>query len=356
MYYNMIKILVSAYLNSNLGDDLFVYYLVKRYPQCIFYFDPEFNKRLAFLKDLNNVKYSSNVRKIVRKIFNKISKKYLMCFIKQVDALVKIGGSIFIEYDGWEENWPQNENKPFFVLGTNFGPYENDSFKSLVEKKLRQTCDCCFRDNKSYQLFSHLSNVRVASDILFGFKEYLNNKKKSKRIGINLISLENRKELSKYSKKYYEGIARLSDLLQKKGFEVCLVGFCVNEGDKDAINIVSKLARIEVKSIIYDGELFEFLEAFQEFEYIVATRLHAMVLGWSMGKKVFPLVYSNKQINIMSDISESIKYKNIIEFCEEDAETIACIIENISVLDVEKEKNNSNSQFLWLDKFVNSHS
>ena len=38
---------------------------------------------------------------------------------------------------------------------------------------------------------------------------------------------------------------------------------------------------------------------------IVATRVHAMILGWVLGKNVVPVIYSEKQTQVLADVGFS---------------------------------------------------
>lgn len=348
----MKKILISAYLNGNLGDDLFVYSLLKRYPNCEFYFDVVDDGKFASLTENGNATFPSRCRKITRKVLNIIIGKNLLCYTHKVDALVKIGGSIFIEYEGWEDNWPCFPKKPLFVLGANYGPAKSESFKSLVEEKIRLTNDCCFRDMASFNEFSVLANTRMAPDIIFGFDTKLDSETQKKSVGISVISLTNRKGLEVFSDDYYKSISVLCNELQASGFNVCLVSFCSNEGDVEAIDIVNSMLRIKCRTLKYNGDIQRFLCEYQKFEYILGTRFHAMILGWIMGKRVFPLVYSPKQINVIKDISNDTIYMTIEDFCNAGVSDIINIINNIPVLDVSNQRKQSYDQYAALDSFI----
>src|SRR5699024_1596758 len=54
--------------------------------------------------------------------------------LEKLDATVYIGGSLFMEQDGWKKSFLtmkllHQTGKPFFVIGANFGPYASEDFR-----------------------------------------------------------------------------------------------------------------------------------------------------------------------------------------------------------------------------------
>ncbi|ASN05987.1 hypothetical protein [Virgibacillus necropolis] len=129
------KILVNAYFSQNLGDDLFLKVLFDRYPNVDWYLLTSNTKYNGIFKKYKNVSIlkSMSVNFFgIRKIdaFHKINK--LLLKYKKYDALLNIGGSIFMEGIGWEEALikrrvlPDEFNrlkKKSFIIGANFGPF-----------------------------------------------------------------------------------------------------------------------------------------------------------------------------------------------------------------------------------------
>src|SRR5690349_4222785 len=60
---------------------------------------------------------------------NHVIQKYVS---KSCDAVVNIGGSIFIQDKNWRDTATQYEKrtreKPFFIMGSNFGPYADNDY------------------------------------------------------------------------------------------------------------------------------------------------------------------------------------------------------------------------------------
>lgn len=302
-------IYVVAYFNKNLGDDLFVRTLVRRYPNENFYVC-ENKQNLGDLVNEKNIKYNNYLNYTFLRIINKFRKEKSGLVnkskMKNAKALVRIGGSIFMEMDGWKNNRSRYNNDNIFYIGANFGPYKTNEYKEEVKNKLRNSINCCFRDKFSFELFNNLENVSYAPDVLFGYPDFPV-EKKGNIIGISVINLVGRNKLELYTDKYEEGIVKLCRHYLSLGKKVSLLGFCEPEGDNIAIQrIMDRVGSHELlSSICYDGRIDEFLNEMNNCETIYASRFHAMILGFVMKKKVIPIIYSRKQTHVLEDLNYS---------------------------------------------------
>ncbi len=303
----MNKIYLSAYCRQNLGDDLFVKSLLERYPQEKFFMFVAPKLKMAF-SSCKNLKTPSKAGFFLYRCLQKLGavniKKVHRHYSRKCKATVKIGGSVFIEPKDWKGGSGEAlfEGDVYYV-GCNFGPYKSESFLEDVKSRLINAKDCCFRDKYSYNIFSDLKNVRYAPDVLFGYQGFPK-PCKGNGVGISVISLDSREELERYKDTYYATIASLCDLCARKGIPVTLFSFCDAEGDVLAINSI--LAKTEnahaVEVCRYNGDTEGFLCKLNERESILATRFHAMIIGWSMGKAVLPVIYSEKQSHVIDDV------------------------------------------------------
>jgi len=349
----MKKIDLYAYCCNNLGDDLFVITIARRYPKQQFYLyvNPKFAK--PFKKE-KNIKVVNRVEVLIKRVLKKFRLiKEIRKPLKKSIATVRIGGSIFIEPENWHKPQEMKIKKNEFVIGANFGPFKSKAFFEYQNDIIRNLNDCCFRDSYSYNLFKNLANIRYAPDVLFGC-DLLPKMKRGCGIGISVISLKKRKDIEIEEENYYGTISKFCDKCVDNNYKVTLFAFCKQEGDVEAINeILSKARRgNKINYIIYDGNTDEFLEKFNECEYILATRFHAMILGWVLGKKVLPITYSRKMNNVIRDTLFDGFIWNIKENEKYDAEELfeKCI--NSKQFDVRKYIKESEKQFEALDKFI----
>ena len=136
--------------------------------------------------------------------------------------------------------------------------------------------------------------------------------------------------------------------------KVILYSFCKREGDLIAIERILATAHKSdyVEIMEYSGNVTEILNSINSCEYIYATRFHAMIIGWCLKKKVLPIIYSNKQLNVINDIDVSMDYWNILNGEKLTVENLIKKIENEKPIDIDRIKPKSYNHFKALDSFV----
>ncbi|WP_431800754.1 polysaccharide pyruvyl transferase family protein [Halobacillus andaensis] len=311
------KILVNAYFSKNFGDDLFLKVLFDRYPNVYWELLTPNKEYEEIFKEYTQVKIikSMNVNFLgLKKInmFNQINKFFNY---HQYDALVLIGGSIFMEIPNWRAALKEREflprqfkrqKKSTFILGSNFGPYSDVAYVDSYKNFFSLFDDVCFRDFYSYKLFNSLNNVRSSPDVVFNLK-VREVKKEENLVGFSIINLEKRKNLKVNYKKYNTKMVQLIENKVKNGSKVKLFSFCEKEGDLVIAKLikenVQKQYREKVEIINYEGDIEGFLKEFQSCGAIIGTRFHSIVLALLLGQRLLPIIYSDKTYNILEDLN-----------------------------------------------------
>ena len=333
----MKKILIKAYAQLNLGDDLFIKILCERYRGTDFYLfsSPEY-------KSLNGVK-SENLKILYNDTFLKkslfrLGRKIRIPNIiedlksKEMMGVVNIGGSIFIENDFSDEDFKVRERnlkfgKNYFVLGANFGPYKSEYYKEIYHDFFEKCHDVCFREKHSYDLFSDLENVRYGKDIVFTLKKEYDEVENYTLFSVILPSA--RDKSIRNEAEYFNRLKQLALEIIKSGEKVKLMSFCKGERDEEAIqkllNMIPNEYQKNIETYFYRGDMDEALEIICKAKNIVATRFHAMILGFTFEKPVFPIAYSKKMTNVLDDIGFTGNF---------------CTLENLNNLTYEKFREN----------------
>ena len=308
----MKKVFIIAYSKVNLGDDLFVDILVNKYKNVQFFTRAIQEKTYIYNKNAN-----LHFKDYTLEDLAEVS-------AKEFDAIVYIGGSIFMEKAGGVErikklnaiaaNCKKN-NVPFLFISSNFGPYKTPEYKREVQKLMRNITDICFRDRKSYETFNKYPSVRYAPDVVFSYSRPVRVKKDT--VGISVLNFKYRKELKFYQRKYYEVLKTSIINYIKQGKTVTLFSFCEYEGDEDTIDLLlSELPSRYVDKIQverYRGKIDDFIKKYSSMEYFLCSRFHSMILSAIFKQKVSILSYSNKIVNVIYDLHLSKDIYNVSE-------------------------------------------
>lgn len=354
----MRKVYIKAYARENLGDDLFIRALVRRYKNTSFYlvagkeyvevFKEENNLKIFFVENEN----ISNEEKKKKEHELKIE------VMKMCDTYVYIGGSIFIEpvnKDYQKVYELRDEILSFensYIIGSNFGPYESEEYYELIDKEIvANVTSITFRDKYSYNKFKERSNVYYAPDVVFSmdFEKIKTNTKNE--IGISVIHHLERKVLKENYTKYQEKIVDTINYYAKQNYEIKLFSFCKYEKDELAINMIldslDENIKDKVRVINYDGKIDKYLNEIASLEVFIATRFHAMILGLKLVDKVVPVCYSNKLRYVLDDLAFGGEYYDF-----ENIDKLNYLNIKHSDIDIEKIEKLADDQFEELDKWL----
>ena len=362
------RFMLYGFFGHNVGDDAFFDMLFKRYPDTMFYImhDPSYAE---FFSRYPNVRFYDATRPDIIKInafgekFNK-SNLFEKMLLKICDGVVHIGGSIYQQISNWQLDFDIRQKrklrgKKFFAVSNNFGPYTDNSYRDMWAGEFKKWTDICFRDRYSYNLFSDIPIVRYAPDLLFRFP--IEKKESEKKVSVSVIdTLAPFRTIEKSTVEAYENkIVELIKRFSSDGYAVSLLSFCAFAGDNAAADrILAALPEeisSKVKNVVYSNNLNEITNEIETSEYVVATRFHAMILGYIAGKKVLPICYSEKMSNVISDLSLSESIITLDKLSSLTADELIPLANTVSEEKINELSHLSAEQFAGFDKFVSRH-
>lgn len=335
------SVYLHAFIDLNVGDDLFVRKLISAYPDVRFVLIAKkpYKKMLAGYPNVTVYEQDALPLRICKKL--RIYEPIRWRLAHDCEYGVYIGGSIFIEYSDWKDQhiWYKElfDNDRLFMIGCNWGPCRTKQFEDNMRTVFSGIRDICFRDQYSCSTFSELPNVRYAPDIIFGqdWSAYAADKEK-KQVLMSVVNCRSRAvDLADYASDYRSFITGLTEGFADRGYRVIYCSFWENDGDLAAAEEIREGLQPQVREstsvVNYCGtNLDQILGLVAESEYVVATRFHAMILGLSAGKKVLPLIYNLKLRTVLEDLSFSGAYYEITQLPQDSSAVIDQITCGIS--------------------------
>ncbi len=347
------KIYLKAYFRRNAGDDMFIDHILRRYPTVDFCAYAR-SVDLPMLQTTHNLRLVPTWKLFADRVVRKVCKKKPLTnrYERQADATVHIGGSIFIEPKAFRTPvrfyYPDN----MFYIGCNFGPCRTPAYFEFIRGRLERATDVCFRDTASYAAFSDLDTVRQAPDVLFGYSAYPA-RQKGEGIGISVIDVTSRADIKDEADVYYSSIAAVIDRCAKEHIPVKLLSFCTEEGDMKAVSEILKRSESKCADVCeYVGDIGTFLDQINSCEYLIATRFHAMIIGWVLGKKVYPVIYSDKQTNVIEDLRFTGAYWDVRNKDDSGDRLYANCVAAPCLDHVQQHIQAAENQFAALDRFL----
>ena len=330
------KVKLRAYAAANLGDDLFIELICKRYPNNEFFLcgSKKFNKVYKKIPNLEYKCWDSICFRIYSLVYRLLMKSFVWKFKKgsiqyttdellnnryalKAEINVYITGSGFMnspdEFDSLTDKYNRELNyyklHPY-VIGCNFGPFAHKEYLEMYRKLFSYASDVCFRDNHSLQLFPNLNCARRAADIVFNYPiEAVQNQRRLVENEYMLVSVANLKkdndDASDFFEDYIEFIKRIVCERNRQKKYTVLVGF--SREQKDDNTILSILKDIDSCPYIYsfcypDISSSEVVSLFRDATSIIATRYHAMILALLFEKPACSVCYNEKTQHVLEDI------------------------------------------------------
>lgn len=366
MKYRKDSILLFACIEKNIGDDLFIQTICNRYPGKRFIIS---NKaKYGSLREIDNLEFSKVLEwwllfdsvsssNIIKRCIAKFAKVFLRFVLGKHDIGVYIVGNAFknTNYtDSTQLNWLKNRialTKQFYLLSTNFGPYNDNRWKDEAHICFEQVTDICFRDLNSYNLFADLPNVRYAPDAILSLGKQCK-EDTNKTILISVIDCNYSSRdiwLKKLSSSYENKIIEIIKQFKEKDYNVILINSNTEQDSPASKRIKSHFSSESVSVFDYMGDLNKLKELYSSAEYVIGTRLHTIILAWLFDIPVYPIVYDIKVENMLKSYSFKGEYTMILDIESLNVASIIKAFANYKGIE-RKTIDTAGEQFSILDK------
>lgn len=360
------KVMLYGFFGHNLGDDMFFDMMFRRYPDTLFCLaDPvdygDFCAKYENVRfyDLGMPRCRDLDRAGDRFGVKDLSSKRLC---SSCDAAVHIGGSIYQQIADWQDDLRirkerNRQYRDFFAVSNNFGPYLTDAYRAFWAGEFTRYSDVCFRDLYSYSLFSDNAKVRYAPDLLFSYADD-QPAESEKRVSVSVINprFRVRSFTEEQSARYETKMAELIRYYTGKGYRISLLGFCRLEEDMQEIErIYAALDDASAEKTTrtdYTGEPERILDEIRKSEIVIATRFHAMILGYVLGKKVLPVCYSSKVTNVIDDLKLTDEAVTLEDFGNRSAAELAARVNRLDPQRIAELREEADAQFQALDRWI----
>ena len=356
----MKKVYFKCWLNKNLGDDLFLKIISDRYKNNLY------ARTIVPYKKMTNVHFLY-INEFVYKVFDKLASLFHTFnlidkfFVLKTDLTLVVGGSIFMESKSpnrrLESYWYDNIDKDYYIIGSNIGPvFTQEYIDDLKNKVFARAQLVSLRDKTSYELVADCSNVQYSSDIVFSLNvESLKSVSVEKKVIISVIDCYKKASQTKNVNpaKYDDLILEIISNFIERGYVVELMSFCKYEGDEIAIDRLMRKFGQNSRLIkyFYDGNIDDALLHLATSEFIVGTRFHANILGFLLNKKVVPISYNDKTVNMLHDIDFNGVFIDLNDIRKIDYDKIFDINNNFCV-NIDRFRKSSLNHFKELDKIL----
>lgn len=248
-------------------------------------------------------------------------------FIKGADLLIVSGGGQLDDYWGGAWGHPysllkwaiiaKTRNVRYLFLGVGTCTFESKLSRIFIRQALKMASYRSYRDQKSKMLLETMSftrNDQVGPDLAFSHDRsqlVLADSTGSPEaiVGVSPIIYLHRKwpkaDSQVYSH-YLENIAKFVVALVEQGYAVHL--FTTDDSDrhgvKEILDLIAQENKAEISnkiSWINTGTTEELFACLSRVSYVVASRLHGVILGHLMQKPVLAISYDRKVDTHMKD-------------------------------------------------------
>lgn len=295
----MKKVMLFAYFDLNIGDDLMVDHFLLENKDIMFY-----ALRIGDNLEKNFSSYD-NISFVTKDEFQQLK--------NDVDAYLYLGGSIyqinnFRSFLGFSKRLirllvAKSKGVKIISMGCNFGPYYNKTSQLLVKKILKLQDLIIVRDNASFDLIKDQENTYIKNDIVYESKTAKGASiKKKSSLGISVYNSMNNESNDKIISSFSHLI---NNILENDTIDFVKL-FAFNSSKENDVLIANTIVdnindKDKVSVIVYDGDIKNFINSFCSVDKIVAMRFHSAILSDINNIPFYPISYSNKMKDYLED-------------------------------------------------------
>lgn len=308
------KVLIEFYYLNNFGDDLILGSFIQ-------------NTNITDITIIGEERRRGNDYVFGNKV-KFISYKKALLSVKEYDAFIVLGGSMFQESKDWNMRITKLAilarifkyfDKKNYITGINFGPSYSKKHLNKSLNLFEMFDSITVRDKKSYDVINNKvrSSVNLFPDSAFAFEHSISRERvsnsKDKVIGISVLNV-NHKGLSEV---YLKKIREISSTLLGRGYKITYFAYQSDHSHNDEVVIKEIVNNIELNKVSkiniikYNGVNFkEFFESIEECDVILGTRFHSIITALMLNKPIYPIIYSPKT----SDFLNTIQFENGVDW------------------------------------------
>lgn len=352
------KIVLNAYLDNNLGDDLMIRLFAEHFANDTIYLQVDNSTLKKPFEDISNIQFFET--------------QSLYEYLAIADIHVTIGGSLFTlsNYKTWIfflkrikiSHFLHRKKIKSALIGCNLGPFDKHNIGfQLAKLELKYKDLVTVRDSESYDLLYKNKNFRnkveYYPDIVFSHKINKNEKLERKSLGISAYrSLDSKID----NQKTYKNLSIIADrYIEKYKRKVYIFAFdCERENDLVAAEYIKKYSKYKeyIEIIPYLGDMDEVKNKMRYCEAMIAVRFHSAILSGVLNIPFWAISYSNKMKNLMID-NDGGNYLSEITDIEDDLGIISnAVIEKklFKFKNIDKLNEISSRHFEQVENLINS--
>jgi len=248
-------------------------------------------------------------------------------FLRGIDLLIVSGGGQLDEYWGgaWDHPYAlfkwgllaKLTGTRFMVLSVGTCDLESKLSLFFIRHALRLASYRSYRDRTSKELLEHMAFTRndaVYPDLAFSYSdgemvESPVQKHEGKVVGVSPIAYLARgwpRQNSAIFRPYFETLTAFTRVLLERGYSVVL--FSTDGVDRaivsDMVDALTKESDLDVSKLSHPRThtLPEFLDQVRQVDYVVASRLHGVLLSHRFCVPVLAVSYDRKVDTYMADV------------------------------------------------------